>query len=224
MAKKGAQGRNSVDSDVSESSSKNQDNEIMSADPGPASLPSTPRVAAAKGGASGGIVGSEPTARVFKGSQELPHDLFKLKVASMKRNVSYTDVPIIDHIEHVHIFHTIDSSGKRQTESTPVGGHFHQIEVHHNAMGVPHLVVGPAMKWVKKRVKGQRKAKRVAVPVRWQIGEDEWETDNHTHQSEYLGSEMIHLRKSNPEAAKAETAIRMKMEPPPVEGVMTGRK
>lgn len=68
--------------------------------------------------------------RVMKGSQKLNHDLFKLEVASMRRNVSWNKrQPIWDNVEHSHYFHTIDSNGRTMTECVAICGHKHPVTV-----------------------------------------------------------------------------------------------
>ncbi len=150
--------------------------------------------------------------RIYKNTQEVDHDLFKLKPASMKKNVSFTDEPRYEFFEHCHIFHTVDSNGKPQEACTPVGGHVHKIEVVHEG-GVPALKVSPAMHWVRRK-KGAR-FQRMLVP----ITETDPDGDDHTHASMYLGSERIKLRESSLEFAKFDAAMRAK-ENPTVEGVV----
>lgn len=152
--------------------------------------------------------------RVYKGTREVDHDLFKLEVAKMRKNVSYTDVPDVREIEHCHLFHTVDSNGKKQVASNQVGGHHHDIEVTADADGVPTLKVSEPRRWVLKKVRG--KNQRVSVPIFLNSEKDEW--DNHTHAVTYLGSEKITLRAPNVEAAKIETMARAKTAP--VEGVL----
>lgn len=154
---------------------------------------------------------AETVARVYKNAQVVDHDLFKLVVAKMQKKVSYDGQdPAYEAVEHTHFFHTVDSNGRRQQFSTPTGGHFHEIVVMHNSAGVPHLEVGPPLRWVKKKVKGR--SKRYASPVPSEI-------DSHKHKSEYLGSQRITLRTPNMEAAKVEAAIRAKQEPS-IDGVI----
>jgi len=156
------------------------------------------------------------TPRIYKGTQEVDHDLFKLEVAKMRRNVSYTDEPEIVSIEHVHIFHTVDSNGRAQDACGPVGGHFHEIIVKRDTKGVPTLVVGQPRKYVREKKRGR--LVRVAVPI--PIDADGEEFDTHTHTFTYLGSERIKLRVANVEAAQFESAERIRVNPPNVPGVI----
>ncbi len=144
----------------------------------------------------------------------MPHDLFKLAVATMEKNVSYDDKPDVVKLEHCHIYHTIDSSGKPQNTSTAVGGHFHMVEVIAGDGGVPTLKVGPPVKWVKKRVRGVMKKIMQPIFLESASVDDDGRPDNaerhkdtHTHEVLYLGSEEITLRKPNIEAGKVTAAI-----------------
>ncbi len=150
------------------------------------------------------------TARVYKGEQVLDHDLFKLLPATMMKNVSYTDKPDYAKIEHCHIFHTIDSSGKRQDACNAVGGHLHLVTVTHNYAGVPSLEVSGPVRYVKQKNRGVYS--RVAVPM---------EDDTHTHEVQYLGSEKIQMRKPNMEFAKLDAIMRAKQDIT-VPGVISG--
>lgn len=157
--------------------------------------------------------------RIYKSTQEVDHDLFKLEVATMRKNVSFTDKPHIEEFEHCHIYHTVDSSGKKQEASSPVGGHHHPITLVVDPSGVPTLKVGPPAKWVKKKIRGVMR--RVSEPI-WLEGaegvEGERERDEHTHAVSYLGSERIKLRQPNVEFAKMESALKS-MREPSIEGV-----
>lgn len=153
---------------------------------------------------------SEPQAqsRVYKGERELDHDLFKLLPTALTKNVGFQeDDPIWTTIEHSHIFHTIDSSGRAQDTTNAVGGHHHQVQVVKSPQGVPTLIVSGPLKWVVHR-KGTRRI-RTAVPM---------ENDTHTHEVQYLGSEKIKARAINPEFAKLDAMVQAK-KPSAVEGV-----
>ncbi len=142
--------------------------------------------------------------RVYKGTQIVDHDLFKLEVAKMTKNVSYTDVPDLVKLEHVHMFHTVDSNGKKVSMSSAVGGHHHDITVVPGKDGVPTIQVSEPRKIVVRKRKGR--IERLSVPV--VLDPESGEVDDHTHSVTYLGSERITLRKTNPEFAKFESAIR----------------
>lgn len=154
--------------------------------------------------------GEAPVApkRIYKGTQEVDHDLFKLNAAKMAKNVSYTDVPQIEHFEHCHIFHTVDSGGRKQETSSAVGGHHHDIEVVEDANGVPSLKVSEPRKWIKKKIRGVMQRVSVAIV----LDEEDGTTDSHTHEVTYLGSERITMRQANVEFAKFEVALKSKRE------------
>jgi hypothetical protein len=151
--------------------------------------------------------------RIYKGTQQIDHDLFKLKVALMTKNVSFTDRPELVEFEHCHIFHTYDSNGKKQDTCSAVGGHFHPIVVRQGKDGVPVIEVGPPRKWVLKRIRGRNQ--RVMAPI--DLGDTDKNGnplfDEHTHEVDYLGSERITLRQSNVEFAKMEASIKARQEP-----------
>jgi len=151
----------------------------------------------------------KPIERVYKGTQQFHHDLFKLSVSKMLKFVGYQTSskawfkadngqtnPDWLELEHTHIYHSVDSSGKIQIYSAPVGGHFHEIEVIRDKKD-PDLIIqakcksGP-LKWEVKMRNG--KAQKIAVPVS--------EFDKHKHTVDYVRSDMIERTKLSAEAAK----------------------
>lgn len=150
--------------------------------------------------------------RIYKGTQVLDHDLFKLKVAKMRKDVSYDGEPDYVQFEHCHIFHTIDSNGKKQDTCSPVGGHFHEVRVVQKPGQVPTLEVSGPMKYVMKKF--GKKFKKVPEPL-------DPEVDSHTHEVEYLGSERITPRTPNMEFAKLDAAVRAHQSPT-IENVREG--
>jgi len=162
-------------------------------------------------------------AREYKNQGDVDHDLFKLTVAKMKKNVSWNDSPEIVDMEHCHMFHTVDSSGKRLDQSSAIGGHFHPIKVVAVEGQVPRLEVGPARKWVMKKKNGALVRTAVPIVLVAEFNDDENGNsqpliDNHSHGAVYLGSEKIKLRQANMEAAKFESALKLQREPA-VDGV-----
>jgi hypothetical protein len=111
----------------------------------------------------------------------------------MRKNMGYNPKkPVWESIEHAHLYHTVDSSGKPLTKCTPVGGHFHDVEMHENPDGgAPILKVGPPMRYIG-TVEDGRIVKTVA-PVKG---------DNHTHEAVYLHSEKIKPRRMSEEYLK----------------------
>jgi len=116
--------------------------------------------------------------RVMKGSQKVFHDLFKLEVALLKRNMSYNKAsPIWEHVEHVHYFHTYDSNGRKMSESVAVCGHKHPVTVEE----------------VKRKVNGETVIDLVAT-----CGV----VEGHSHKCTYIRSMEIAERKVSEKAAE----------------------
>ena len=138
--------------------------------------------------------------RVYKNAIELDHDLFKLEPSTMKKNVSFTDVPSYVSLEHCHIYHTISSDGKRQTQCSPTGGHFHVVEIVKEATETepPVLKVGPPVKYAWQRNRRTKHTQKIAVPFD--------EGDDHRHIVQYVRSEKIRPRKLNTEFVKYQSS------------------
>ena len=138
--------------------------------------------------------------RIFPKDRTIVHDLYKLKVASMLRNISWNAVPENVSIEHCHFFHTVDSDGKVQTTSTAIGGHFHEMEVIPQANGVAKVICksGP-MTHGKTKFRGQWKKTNVPYYPEDKEGNI---GDDHTHEVQYISSCEITPRINNIEALK----------------------
>lgn len=138
--------------------------------------------------------------RTFGTQSQYTHDLFKLELATFKKNVALAGhEPEYENAEHVHWFHTITSDGKPQTRASSVGGHFHKVEVISQGEGKPPIVrcaSGP-LKEVVTMQYGKRVKKEIPVN----------DVDSHTHNIKYIKSDIIIERTRNIEAAKAEAAI-----------------
>lgn len=138
--------------------------------------------------------------RVFKDQFEFTHDLYKLNPAEMKKNISFNEIPNLQDITHMHFFHSVDSSGIKQTNSTTIGGHFHEMEIIESDDGSPAEVrckSGP-LTYGYKKIMGRKKR----VPVPTLLDEDGTRIDNHTHFVEYIKSDVLKLRTLNQEAIK----------------------
>lgn len=142
---------------------------------------------------------AEPKTREFKfvekNSISVTHHLFKAKVAKFLKNNSYKkDNPDLIPMAHEHIFHTVDSRGKKMTHCGFVGGHTHEIKVVENPDGTMTVECGPPVKQVVTKDRtGRRKTK--FVPVEFydafaRDGEGEMIVDSHIHDMEYRGSEV----------------------------------
>lgn len=145
---------------------------------------------------------TKPQERVYVGSQEIDHDLFRLLPASMVRNVGYDALkPIIEHINHSHIYHTVDSSGKKLTDCSYVGGHHHEMTIEASGDGVPKVICSAPKKFVMRNINGAQA--RVSTSVI--VGSQE---DTHTHVIEYWRSEKINIRQYNPEFLKYQAIVK----------------
>lgn len=126
----------------------------------------------------------------IKGTEQIMHHLYVLKSVALKKNISWTEEPIYEEIQHQHMFHSCDSSGLPQKNSSPVGGHFHVIELVKGENGTaPRAVCSTPKKMIRNK-RGQR------------IMVDFNPEDLHTHPVEYRHSEVLKPRILNPEAAK----------------------
>lgn len=146
------------------------------------------------------------TERLYAGATAVDSDLFKLTVALMIKNAAIDpkkEKHLISH-EHTHVFRTYDSSARKQDQSSPVGGHFHVIEVKANpAGGVPIIVsVSKAMRKIAKVVNGSQVVVTEAVP-----------DDDHTHEIQYQRSDKVAIRKMDPEVLKYTQEIARRQNP-----------
>ena len=144
--------------------------------------------------------------RVMKGTREIVHDLFKLRPAMLKRNISWKyKLPSIIELEHSHVFHSIDGDTFQPNKyCAPVGGHFHEITVDWDRPGKdggPLVTCGPALQIIKTRVDDEVITE--IVPVEFEVHEKLKKkgrgdiVDNHTHEVEYIDSETLSARAQN---------------------------
>jgi hypothetical protein len=138
--------------------------------------------------------------KVMKGTREFEHDLFKLRPAIMKKNISWrAKAPTIVTLEHSHIFHSInDTTMQANKYCTPTGGHFHEVTVdwsRKNPRGDgPLTICGPALHHVSKKA-GGRQFKNI-LPVQFETlneatGQDAMLVDDHRHDVEYIDTETL---------------------------------
>lgn len=65
-----------------------------------------------------------------RGSKTHRHRLYKLHLATMKKNVSWRYLTVdIRQVEHVHFYHSVSERGKANIHCTATGGHYHKIVV-----------------------------------------------------------------------------------------------
>jgi len=147
--------------------------------------------------------------RRFKRHNSVMHDLYKLEAAPMLKNMAMdppsSDVQIAPEfirLEHCHIYHTVDSKGQPQSNCSPIGGHFHVIEVVTPGDGDNPPVLrcsGP-----KKMARHPVTKKAIMVPYEREHFDANGNpyTDDHTHKITYISSEEFKPRKVNMEAQK----------------------
>lgn len=149
---------------------------------------------------------------------------FQLQQTAFPKNIALDNHPP-EYIktEHCHFFHSKDSSGKTHTYSSPVGGHFHEIEIRPNPNGqhLPPVAVcksGP-LKWAVKKDQYGRK-KKIVVPawptVETDNEEVQWAAE-HKHKMMYLKTTQVRSRKISGHATQA--LSQLDKAPPVPEGV-----
>ena len=135
-----------------------------------------------------------PKEKVLRHQISFEHDLFKLSVATFKRNVSYKYLqPEIIEAEHVHFFHSKNSKGAPQKYCHAVGGHFHEVTVDWDT---GKATCGPAL--TRRTIKipnTSRSITRIGT-VKWDAinmdtGDQSEIVDDHTHEVEYIRTEVI---------------------------------
>jgi len=165
-----------------------------------------------------------PARRFERGTQEHIHDLFKLLVALMQKDVSYKwRQPQLIPMEHSHFFHSInDTTMQPNKYCSAVGGHFHEVKIAPGkvaANGFPLVEVGPALTYVNKKLPNGRILKRAELvqfeSVDELTGDLKIIKDNHTHQVEYLGSETFNAQsRSNARVAERSKVAGLMSGPP----------
>jgi hypothetical protein len=117
---------------------------------------------------------SKAIKRTFEKDRLIASDLFRLEIASMRKNIGFdAKNPIWEGVPHIHFFHTRCSDGRVQLECSAVGGHKHKmIALSSEKSGeVTQYACGPAA------------------------------GDNHTHDVTYIQSEEVSARIKNEKAA-----------------------
>lgn len=169
--------------------------------------------------------------RIFGKKTNLMHDLYKLTVARAIRYIGFQeggehrnpkgydgkqafDQANWTHIEHCHFFHTIDTRGQVQPNSTTINGHWHEMVLVSPATEESAAVYkcsGPK-KLVMDRIHGQLVKRVIDVPF-----------DDHSHDVEYINSKVLQPRTLSAEAAQAAAKFvsdTVLPEPPPVAGIV----
>lgn len=152
--------------------------------------------------------------RVYAENLMIDHDLYKLQLAAMLKDIAIkapNHEPLFDEVLHQHYYHTYDSSGKRMSECSPIGGHTHELIIEQPAQPakfdkegnetekakVAIYKCGPPMRVVRKR-QGRGRFKKVLerLMVHGLI------YDDHRHDVEFLKSDRIKMRSKNVKAAE----------------------
>jgi hypothetical protein len=136
--------------------------------------------------------------KVLKGTRQFEHSLFKLKPARMLKNVSWKHkLPDVISIEHCHIYHSINERFQPNTFCAPAGGHFHEVTVDWSKKAKdsdgPLVTCGPAVRKKLTYIDGLAGPVTSIDPVCFErhkeVGGDI--TDNHTHEVEYIDTEVL---------------------------------
>lgn len=138
--------------------------------------------------------------RIYKGEQEVDHDLFVLEDATMQKDVSWDHSGIYENVTHKHFFHTFDSNGKKHTYAVPIAGHTHEVEWSEDQDGNLTAKCGPAIR--------VRKSKKYPMFPKdnngnYKCHREAPERANHVHEVKYKRSERLKLRKFSDDAAQA---------------------
>lgn len=136
---------------------------------------------------------SQPTGQkiVFKDHRSFRHDLFKLELATMKKNVSWkVHEPMIENVEHVHFYHSHSSQGKPLKTCNSVGGHFHEVTIEIDQDGNVKATCSPPIQ--EKEIILKHGVRKEIQPIKF-FDEKSQKTivDDHVHAVTYLHSEQL---------------------------------
>lgn len=132
---------------------------------------------------------------VYRNQIETESHLFKAELAKCLK-VDKFGAEKVKRVEHVHYFHSHNSQGKPMTQTAAVGGHVHEVTYSVDAEGNWVAKCGPPLKKVTKLIGGVARVKWERIKYKNpepsdESGEDQWLTDEHTHEMTYRGSEVI---------------------------------
>jgi hypothetical protein len=152
---------------------------------------------------------SDPSEPLLRSQMEVTSHSYKLEVANFPKNIASDEAkPEYHKAEHVHFFHTKDRAGKRLIYSSPVGGHFHELEIVPNPKGEAHPPTvrcksGP-LKWVSRKDKYGNVSTRTAPAYEITNDNDyeQVEMANHKHKPTHIQTSKIKSVQLSPEAAK----------------------
>ena len=129
------------------------------------------------------------TQRRMKGEMDVYHDLFKLETAVMKKNIGLPgQKPLLEAIDHQHFYHSVNSRGKTQNASSPIGGHSHKIKVHKNQQtGQLEATCSPPFEMRTIKLKNGMRVEREMPCL----------NDDHTHKVTYMHSSVFKVKQVN---------------------------
>ena len=176
-------------SEETESRETNPDEEIEN-------RPSSKKELGNYGGATPGI--PKPKIQKFlKGAEVWEHSLFKLNVATAKKNVSFKLYqPILIPTEHAHFYHTKDRKGRTPQYCSAMAGHIHEVTIEWDGNDLKSFTCGPALFWKNVKIKGTdnfiKRALQISfLEVNKKTGDERMIEDNHIHEMTYLGTEEL---------------------------------
>ncbi len=153
-----------------------------------------------------------------RGSDIFTQHTFKSDVNSDMHNISFQRYkPQIVRRKHTHIYRNYNARGKEIFETTPVGGHYHDVVTKDadgnqllDANGFPTVKCGPPMRIVtRKRPDGA--TYKVREKVYFTDEKMEKGFDEHTHKFTYEGSEEISSDKKKTQMLKDRATLRETM-------------
>lgn len=129
---------------------------------------------------------------VWRGSREKITHHFKAMPAdcTINRSWQYGVLKLDKEIPHSHFFHTTNSRFQDQKYTATVAGHYHEIEWFVDENGKLKAKCGPAIETKSRKTPlGYKKEKKRRG---WYDAEnDRMYFDEHTHEMEYIDSEML---------------------------------
>jgi hypothetical protein len=127
----------------------------------------------------------------IKGSEPFRHDLYKAGIARMKRNMSWKKGEVlIQEIEHVHFYHSVNSRGRPQRYTGTVGAHFHEVEWSQDEKGNLVAKCGKPLTHRYRQAAGRQK--KFMSEVKWYDEEKQQDVvDTHVHDMTYVHTEFL---------------------------------
>lgn len=146
--------------------------------------------------ASAKVKSGQAPQRRFKDKKLENSDVFKLKVAAAKKVIYNNNEGSIREqyidIEHVHLWHTVDSRGKEVDRCHSVFGHTHEMKLDIDQQtGEVRAICGPAIYTLPEITLHKKNDKQRVVEC----------LDKHVHEVEYIRTDKVTIRVTNPEAA-----------------------